>query len=98
VGTQGAQGHVVALNEAAVEEGFPRLIVDGLAMQARGWEQRRKDVLALAAQGLRPGKIAAELERRARAAGYSDKDLRCMGISEHNVRAILKREKRRVAA
>lgn len=89
----GTQGHVVQINEAAVEAGFHRLIIDGLAMQAKGWDARRAAVLDMSAQGMRPGRIASELARQARAAGCAEDDLRCLGISEHNVRVILKKDR-----
>lgn len=67
-----------------------RLILDGLTLRSQGYEARRREVLALSAEGLSPPAIARELTRRAQAAGLTADEICRVGISEHNVRVMLR--------
>lgn len=71
-------------------EEYHLLILEGLRMQQRGWAARRETARALRAQGMTPPKIAEELARRALAAGCTPQEVRRLGISEHNVRLMLR--------
>jgi hypothetical protein len=66
------------------------LILEGLQLQAQGWQARREVALALRRDGMRPPEIARELARRALEAGCEPEDLERLGISVHNVRVMLR--------
>ena len=69
---------------------YHSLILEGLRLQAQGWEARRAVALTLRASGMRPPQIAEEMARRALAGGCAAEDLDRLGISVHNVRLMLR--------
>lgn len=75
------------------DDPFHSLILGGLAMRTAGFAARRVEIIELHRQGFRPPDIARELQRRARQDGCSEEDIaRRLGVSEHNVRFVLRAE------